>query len=111
MKYIVLILFVSFLFITEVPAASIKIDRVWEDNGYAYVLVSYTNNSKITYKNYIKIKCTALDEDSKKININTRSFFSHDYGPIKPGFKDTVKVPINLNGFTMESVSCNCVEN
>jgi len=92
-------------------AGSIKIDRVWEDGDFGYALVSYTNDTKSTFNRVVTIKCTALGKNDKKININTRSFFTHEYGPIKPGFEGTLKIPINLHGISMESMSCGCIEN
>lgn len=111
MKRCLLLLSVILLLNNTATAGSLKIDRVWADGDFGYALVSYTNDTKSTFKRAVTIKCTALDENSKKININTRSFFAHEYGPIKPGFEGTLKIPIDLHGIPMKSVSCGFLEN
>ena len=103
---IVLVLFWVSLSIS----ATLKIDRAWSENDFGYALVSYENDSKTTFKYYVTVQCTAFDSEGGKININKRSFFTHEYGPIFPGFKGTLKIPIQLDGGEMEEVSCGYIE-
>lgn len=110
MKKFLLIFGVLTLFTNIAFAGSIKIDRVWISNSFGYALVSYLNDTKDTFSSVVTIKCVALDNQGKKININTRSFFVHDYGPIVPGFEGTLKIPVNLYGASMKSMSCSCYE-
>jgi len=106
-KCLLTIVFVSLLVAANnVIAGSLKIDRIWVEHDYAYALVSYKNDSDKTFKRFVTVECTAIDPQGNKININKRSFFSHDYGPIVPGFEGTVKIPIRLNEKTLKSVEC-----
>lgn len=93
-------------------AGSVKIDRVWLDSNidFFYVLVTYTNDTEKTFNNAVTITCFALDSKGNKLNSNHRSFFVHEYGPIKPGFTGTLKIPIELHGASAKSASCNCRE-
>lgn len=92
------------------PATSrgtLKVDRVWEeDHDYAYALASYHNDGSATFRAGVTVRCDALGDGGRKINTNTRSFFAHEHGPITPGFTGTVKVPVQLNGATLKSMSC-----
>lgn len=99
-----------FLLINIAFAGSLNIDRVWVDGDYGYALVSYVNDSTSTFDKAVTIKCIALDPKGNKININRRSFFAYEYGPIKPGFEGTLKIPVELHGVSMKSMSCSCNE-
>ncbi len=87
--------------------SQLNVDRIWQENDFSYAMVTYTNKTKSTFNNAVTIKCIATDHAGNKINYNTRSFFAHEYGPIKPGFQGTLKVPIKLNGIHMQSINCN----
>lgn len=108
--YIFIVLLSPLILIDSALGGEITIDRVWSDNGYGYALVTYKNNTNIAFKSVVTIKCTALDSDGNKININSRSFFSFEHGPINPGFEGTLKIPINLHGLKLNSISCGCLE-
>ena len=110
MKKYLLAFLAIFLLNNIAFAGSLKIDRVWVDGDYGYALVTYINDTTSTFENAVTIKCIALDSKGNKININTRSFFAHEYGPIKPGFEGTLKVPVELHGASMKSMSCSCRE-
>jgi len=108
MKKIIISIFfmVIFLLNNMVFAGSLKIDRVWTSGDYAYALATYTNDTSSTLKSAVTIECAALDSNGDKININTRSFFAHEYGAIIPGFEGTLKVPVKLYGKPLGSMSC-----
>lgn len=110
MKKLLLVIFTVFLLNNTGFAGSLKIERIWVDGDYAYALVTYTNDTDKTFERGVTIKCSAIDHSDNKININTRSFFTHEYGPIKPRFEDTLKIPVELHGASMKSMSCNVRE-
>ena len=109
MKRAVLIL-ITLLIATNIHAGLLEVDRVWNEGDFAYALVTYTNNTNKTYGTGVTIKCIAIGSNGKKINSNTRSFFAFEHGPIKPGFSDTLKVPVSLNGLSMKTVRCTALE-
>jgi len=91
-----------------IEVGKIKVDRVWEDTNadYGYALVTYINNTTLTFTSAVTIECTALDKNNNKIGINSRSFFVHDIGNIHPNFSGTKEVPVRLYGKTLTSMSC-----
>jgi DNA-directed RNA polymerase subunit RPC12/RpoP len=86
----------------------IKVERVWEDAkiDYGYALVSYENSSANSFAGGVTIQCDAMGKEEQKIGTNFRGFFSHEYGPIVPGFKGTLEIPVELNGADFESMRC-----
>jgi len=89
----------------------LTIDRVWSSNegteyAIGYALITFKNTTEETFKNQVTIQCTAIGYNGKKINSNERSFFAFERGPIKPGFEGTLKVPVELYGRRMKSMSC-----
>ena len=105
----ILMVVVIITIVGSANAGSLEIDRVWTEYDSGYALITYTNDTDATYK-AVTIKCVALDSLNKKINSNKRSFYAHEYGPITPGFSDTLKIPVDLNGLDMESMNCNARE-
>ena len=108
MKKLLLTLLAVFLLSATAHADALKIDRVWTSGDYGYALVTYKNITSESFNSSVTIECTALDSRGNKININSRSFYAHEYGPIKPGFKGTLKIPVGLYGATMKSMECSC---
>ncbi|MDY6987948.1 MAG: hypothetical protein SWQ30_07805 [Thermodesulfobacteriota bacterium] len=90
-------------------SSSLHTDRVWSSNDFGYALVTYTNNSSKTFES-VTIKCVALDSAGNKLAVNSRSFLALEYGPIRPGFSDTIEIPVSLEGATMSSMRCRCLE-
>jgi hypothetical protein len=86
--------------------AGIEVDRIWTQGDWGMVLVTYTNESGKTHKSAVLIKCVAINSKRKKIGVQESGFFVHKIGPIKPGFSDTIEVPIALNGAKMKKVDC-----
>ena len=85
---------------------SLVVDRVWEEHGTGYALVTYTNTTSRTMASAVTIQCTALDAAGGKINVNHRSFFAHERGAMPPGFSGTLHIPVSLTGMAMKSMSC-----
>lgn len=88
---------------------SYRIDRFWEETvgNYtcSYTIVSYKNTTAKTFESQVTIRATIYDSQKNVIDTNTRSFFAHEYGPIKPGFEGTVKIPIECKKDEAKSVS------
>ena len=108
MKKLLLTILAILLLNSVALAGSLKLDRVWVDGDCGYALVTYTNETDLTFKRAVTIECTALDSRENKININSRSFWASKYGPIKPGFKGTLKIPVELHGASMKFMDCRC---
>jgi len=89
----------------RVDPGRIEVDRVWQDAGYLYALVSYQNHTRNTFTR-VTIECIAKAEDGSKLGVNSRSWFEHRDGPIPPGFTGVKEVPVNLHGADGRSMSC-----
>ena len=109
MKALIIILVLVFPGVAYADSVgTIKIEKAWVDRDFGYVLVFYENTTTKTFTRYVTIRCEAKNSRGKRINSNKRSFFAHEVGPIKPGFTGNVKIPIQIYGKEMESVSCGC---
>ena len=87
--------------------AKLEIDRTWSQGDYGVALVTYTNKTGKTLKTGAFIKCIALDKNKKKLGVQDRIFMASDYnGALKPGFSDSVEVPVRLHGMKMKSMKC-----
>lgn len=87
--------------------SSIEVQNVWHEYGTTYILVKYTNETDRVFNNAVSIKCATIDRSRKIINTNERSFFAHEYGPIGPGFSNSVKIPVNdIEGKKVRNVNC-----
>jgi len=89
--------------------ARLTIDRVWRDGDLGYALVTYTNDSGRTLKSAVTVECTALGDGNRKLNTNQRSFFKFERGEMPPGFSATLKIPVQLYGAEMKSMSCDVI--
>jgi len=94
---------------TKTDKGSIRIDRFWEESfpnyNVVYVLVTYKNTTKRTFRTAVTIRATILDENKKKIDMNHRSFFVWEIGLIEPDFESEVKIPIECAKGTAKYVS------
>lgn len=108
MKKLLLALLAILLFNNIASAGACEIDRVWVEHGYGIALVTYTNETSLTFERAVTIQCTALDHSGNKINISSNSFYASEHGPIRPGFTGTLKVYVKLNGAKMTDMKCNC---
>ena len=88
---------------------SYKVDRFWGetlgDYGCIYFLVSYKNTTTKKFTKLVSIRAAVYDADDNMLNMNTRSFFSHEYGTIVPGFEGTLKIPVECKERDVKSVS------
>ena len=107
MRKIILLLF----FLSFQSHAGIEVDRIWSEGNFGYALVTYANTTGKTFNTAVTIKCVAMGKNKKKLGVNEGSLFTHQHGPIKPGFSDTVEIPFQLNGAKMKSVRCSYSEN
>jgi len=94
---------------TRTEFGSFKIERFWEETvgNYtcSYTIVTYRNTTKKTFYKNVTIRATVYDSQKKVVDTNTRSFFADEYGPIKPGFEGTVKIPVECAKGQARSVS------
>jgi hypothetical protein len=87
---------------------TIKVERVWEERriAYGYALVSYINDGGATFPSQVSVQCDALDKSGGKIGTNSRSLSAREVGPIGPGYKGTLEIPVELHGARLHSMSC-----
>jgi hypothetical protein len=94
---------------TRTEFGSFKIERFWEetvgDYTCSYAIVTYKNTTQKTFDENVTIRATVYDSQKRVVDTNTRSFFAHEYGPIKPGFEGTVKIPVECAKGQAKSVS------
>ena len=94
---------------TETEFRSFRVDRFWEETvgNYtcSYTLVTYKNTTTKTFNSAVTIRATIYDSKENKLDTNTRSFFTHEYGPRKPGFEGVLKIPIECEKGRARSVS------
>ena len=94
---------------TKTDSGSFKIERFWEETvgqyTCTYTLISYKNTSQKTFNKNVTFRATIFDSKENMIDTNTRSFFAHEYGPIKPGFEGTLKIPIDCSPGRAKSAS------
>ena len=87
--------------------AKLEVDRTWNQGSYGVALVTYTNGTGKTLKTGAFLKCVAFDKNKKKIGVQERIFLAKNYnGALKPGFSDSVEVPVHLHGMKMKSMKC-----
>jgi hypothetical protein len=94
------------------PPGKLTVDRAWaeEIGGYrcSYALVTWENTTSKTF-NQITIQAIAYNSAGQKINANERSFFAMVDGPIAPGFKRTLKIPVELGGENFSRMECSVI--
>jgi hypothetical protein len=88
---------------------SFKVERFWEETvgNYtcSYTIVTYRNTTQKTFEANVTIRASVYDSQKRMVDTNTRSFFAHEHGPIKPGFEGTVKIPVECDKGQAKSVS------
>lgn len=97
---------------TSTSTGKLAIDRAWAEDvgGYrcSYALVTWENISTKTF-DVVTIQAIALDSSGQKINENQRSFFAWERGPIGPGFKGTLKIPVEIGSAKFKSMECSVI--
>ena len=95
----------------KLKQSEVTIENTWHEYSSTYVVVSYINKTNKTFNNAVTIKCAILDSKNNIINTNSRTFFNHEYGPIKPGFQNSLKIPISdVENQKVKDVACTCNE-
>ena len=91
---------------------ALTIDRTWDEDvgGYrcSYALVTWENKTTCTFR-IVTIQAVAYDSSGRKINENQRSFFAHERGQIAPGFKGTLKIPVELGQAQFAKMGCSII--
>lgn len=89
---------------------TLSIDRAWATDigGYrcAYAMVTWENTSTLTFNKVVTIQAIAYDSEGRKINANERSLFARERGAFPPGFKGSLKIPVELEGATFSKMEC-----
>lgn len=84
----------------------VTVDRIWAEFDIGHALVSYQNTTTTTFPGRVTIQCDAFDRSDMKIGTNQRSFFARERGPIAPGFRGTLDIPVNLHGASLKRMEC-----
>lgn len=96
--------------ILEQVQSSLTIDRTWvqdlSDRQWAKALVTWENTTSQTFNKEVRIQAVAFDTSGQRINENMRSFFVSERGPISPGFKGTLTIPVELHNQTFSTMEC-----
>lgn len=98
-------LIIAVLWLTPVHAGLV-ISNMYPKNDFIYVLVEYENDTDQTYET-MTIKCEALDRNDKVIGSNQQSISLTKPELIKPGFKTSKRIAIQISDQKVHSVSCN----
>ena len=77
---------------------SYRIERMWEESSYTYILVSYRNTTNRTFSSMVTLTAVLYDANNRMLDMNDRSFFASDSGPMSPGFEGTVKISVSVLG-------------
>jgi len=97
---------------TRASTGKLTIDRAWAEDvgGYrcSYALVTWENTTTKTF-DVVTIQAIAYDRSGQKINMNQRSFFARERGPIAPKSKGTLKIPVEIGGAKFKSMECSVV--
>lgn len=93
---------------TKTEFGAFKVERFWEETvgeyTCSYTLVSYWNHTFTTFEQFVTIRANVFDAQGRMVDTNTRSFFAHEYGPIRPAFKGTLKIPVECRAGQADSV-------
>lgn len=83
---------------TETPFGAYKVERKWEESTYTYILVSYRNTTNRTFSSMVTLTAILYDANNQMLDLDDRSLFVSDSGPISPGFEGTVKISVSVIG-------------
>lgn len=70
---------------------------------------TYQCPASMIHLDVVTIQAIALDSSGQKINENQRSFFAWERGPIGPGFKGTLKIPVEIGSAKFKSMECSVI--
>lgn len=86
--------------------AGLAISNMYPQKDYIYVMVEYENDTAQTYQ-IMTIKCDALDRNENVIGSNQKSISPPNEDQIKPGYKTSTRIAIQISDQKANSVSCN----
>jgi len=93
----------------EQAQEGLTVDRAWAETAgnyhCSYALITWQNKTGATFRS-VTIQAIAYDPSGNKINTNQRSFFAHEHGPIGPGFRGTLKIPVELQNKEFSKMEC-----
>jgi len=77
---------------------SYRIERLWEESRYTFVLVSYRNTTNMTFSSTVTLTAILYDANNRMLDMDDKSIYVMDSGPISPGFEGTVKISVAVIG-------------
>ena len=77
---------------------SYRVERMWEESRYTYVLVSYRNTTSRTFNDIVTITAFLYDANNCMLDMEDKSFYAFENGPMSPGFEGTLKFSFSLVG-------------
>lgn len=77
---------------------SYRVERMWEDGGYTYVLVSYRNTTSRTFNDTVTLTALLYDANGQMLDMEDEPFYAFENGPMSPGFEGTLKISFSFVG-------------
>ncbi len=74
------------------------VERMWEDSGYTYVLVSYRNTTSRAFDDTVTITALLYDANNRMLDMEDETLYAFTNGPMSPGFEGTVKISFSFVG-------------
>lgn len=79
-------------------SGSYRVERLWQEGSFTYALVSYRNTTSRTFKDTITITALFYDTNNRMLDMEDKSLYASENGPMAPGFESTVKIMSSCTG-------------
>jgi len=80
------------------PSGSYRVERLWQEGSFTYALVSYRNTTSRTFKDTITITALFYDTNNRMLDMEDKSLYASENGPMAPSFESTVKIMSTCTG-------------
>jgi len=80
------------------PSGSYRVERLWQEGSFTYALVSYRNTTGRTFKDTITITALFYDANNRMLDMEDKSLYASENGPMAPSFESTVKIMSTCTG-------------
>jgi hypothetical protein len=71
---------------------SYRVERLWQEGSFTYALVSYRNTTSRTFKDRVTITALFYDANNRMLDMEDKSLYASENGPMAPSFESTVKI-------------------
>jgi len=73
-------------------SGSYRVERLWQEGSLTYALVSYRNTTSRTFKDRVTITALFYDANNRMLDMEDKSLYASENGPMAPSFESTVKI-------------------